>query len=171
MIKKILVVLLVILVGIQFIRPDKNISADSKHEISRAYTVPEEVHQIMRVACNDCHTNNTQYPWYSRVQPVAWWLDHHITDGKGHLNFSEFTNLPIAVQNHKFEEVIEMVEEDEMPLPSYTYFGLHSGANLDEGQKKKLIDWAQAQMDMLEASYPPDSLVMPNRRPAAVSSN
>jgi len=171
MLKKILIALLIILVAIQFIRPDKNESDEVAHDIRSAYTVPENVDQILRVACNDCHTNNTEYPWYSRVQPVAWWLDHHITDGKRHLNFSEFTKLPIAIQNHKFEEIIEMVEEDEMPLPSYTYLGLHSGANLDDAQKQRVMDWAQAQMDMLKETYPADSLVMPNRRPEAAASN
>ncbi len=164
MIKNILIGLLIILVAMQFIRPDKNTSNDQTYDVSKNFKVPAEVQQVLKVACNDCHTNNTEYPWYAEVQPVAWWLQNHVEDGKRHLNFSDFTNMPIAIQNHKFEEVIEMVEEDEMPLPSYTYFGLHSGANLDESQKKLVMDWAQAQMDYLKDTYPADSLVMPKRR-------
>lgn len=170
MIKKILIALLLALVVIQFFRPEENTSNDNTHALSKAYVVPNEVQQVLKVACNDCHTNNTEYPWYSRVQPVAWWLDHHITDGKGHLNFSDFTSLPLAIQNHKFEEVIEMVEEGEMPLPSYTYFGLHSGANLSEEQKDLVMDWARDQMQYLKDTYPADSLVMPNRRPSPAAS-
>ncbi len=167
MFKKVVIGLLVFLLAIQFIRPEQNDSDIRTYDISTAYQVPEEVNKVLKVACNDCHSNKTEYPWYSRVQPVAWWLDHHVTDGKRHLNFSAFTNLPIAIQNHKFEELVEMVEEDEMPLPSYTYFGLHRGANLNETQKELVMDWARQQMDVLKQTYPADSLKMPQRRAAA----
>lgn len=164
--KKILLGILVVLIAIQFVRPEKNDSNINTNHVSTKYPVPENVKKILTVACNDCHTNKTEYPWYSKVQPVAWWLDHHVTDGKKHLNLSEFTTMPIAIQNHKLEEFAEMVEKDEMPLPSYTYFGLHSGANLSETERAQLIDWAEAQMKYLEDTYPADSLVMPQRRPA-----
>ncbi len=72
--------------------------------------------------------------------------------------------MPIAIQNHKFEETIEMVEEKEMPLPSYTNFGLHKEANLSEDQRQKIIVWAKDQMTYLKENYPADSLVMPKRR-------
>lgn len=167
MIKKILIGLLVVLVAIQFIRPEKNVSNDDTYGIATKYKVPAEVNEILTISCNDCHSNLTKYPWYANVQPVAWWLDHHVKDGLKHLNFSEFTKMPIAFQNHKLEETVEMVEELEMPLPSYTYLGLHSEAKLTDDQRKMIIDWANAQMDTLKANYPVDSLVMPKRRNAA----
>ena len=117
----------------------------------------------MQVSCNDCHSNKTEYPWYANVQPVAWWLNHHVVDGKKHLNFSEFTKKPLFVQNHKLEEIMEMVEEKEMPLPSYTYFGLHPEANLTDAQRTMISDWAKAQMTYLRETYPADSLVFPKR--------
>jgi hypothetical protein len=160
---KYLVSLILILVVIQFFRPEKNLSNDRTHDISSKYLVPDDVQRILSVACNDCHSNKTDYPWYAEVQPVAWWMNGHVTDGKRHLNFSNFTSRPIAVQNHKFEEVVEMVDEGEMPLPSYTWFGLHGGANLTTEQREVLISWARASMDSLKNQYPPDSLVMPRR--------
>ncbi len=160
MIKKILIGLGVVLVVIQFFHPEKNLSDDRTYDVSTKYAVPEEVKSTLKVACDDCHSNKTEYPWYSNIQPVAWFLDHHVVDGKRHLNFSNFTSRPIAYQNHKFEETIEMIKEGEMPLPSYTYFGLHSGAKLTEAQKQILISWAEANMDSLKANYPADSLVM-----------
>lgn len=163
MIKKILIGLLILLIVIQFIKPEKNDSNDMTYDISKKYEVPAEVDHLLKVSCNDCHSNNTVYPWYSNVQPVAWWLDHHVVDGKRHLNFSEFTSLPLFVQNHKFDETIEMLEEGEMPLASYTNFGLHPEANLSDDQRKLLIDWAKAQMQYLKETYPADSLKMPNR--------
>ncbi len=165
MLKKILLGLGILFILIQFIRPEKNESNVETYAISKKYPVPEDVNHIFRVACNDCHSNKTEYPWYSKVQPVAWWLNDHITHGKEHLNFSDFTESPIAIQNHKFEEIIEMIEEHEMPLPDYTYLGLHSEANLTEDQRKMIMDWAKAQMTYLKNTYPADSLVMKRRQP------
>ncbi|MGB5171737.1 MAG: heme-binding domain-containing protein [Eudoraea sp.] len=164
MIKKILIAVVAILVLIQFIRPEKNVSNDNTYDISKKYDIPADVDNLLKVSCNDCHSNNTIYPWYANVQPVAWWINDHIEDGKGHLNFSEFTKMPIAIQNHKLEETIEMVEDHEMPLASYTNFGLHSEANLSDEDRKKIIDWAKNQMTYLSETYPADSLVMPKRK-------
>ncbi len=168
MLKKILFGLVVVFIVIQFIHPQKNLSNDRLYDVSTKYAMPEDVKSILQVACNDCHSNKTEYPWYSNLQPVAWILADHVNDGKRHLNFSEFTSRPVAYQNHKFEETIEMIKEGEMPLPSYTYFGLHSGAKLTEAQKQILIKWAETNMDSLKSRYGADSLVM--RRPQGPTS-
>ncbi|GAB3504609.1 heme-binding domain-containing protein [Emticicia fontis] len=165
MIKKILLGLGVILILIQFIRPEKNESNEKTHDISTKYAVPTNVNHLLAVACNDCHSNKTTYPWYSQIQPVAWWMNHHIEEGKGELNFSTFTSRPIAVQNHKFEEIIDEVDEKGMPLESYTALGFHKEANLSDEERKVIIDWAKAQMDTLKAHYPADSLVLKRRTP------
>lgn len=164
MLKKVGIVLVIALVVIQFFRPEKNISNDLTYDISTKYEVPKEVDEILRVSCNDCHSNKTEYPWYAEIQPVGWWLNDHVEDGKRHLNFSELTKRPIAIQNHKFEEIVEMVEEKEMPLESYTYLGLHPEADLTDAQRQLLVKWAKAQMAFFAENYPADSLVMPNRR-------
>lgn len=164
MLKRLLIVLLVALVVIQFFKPEKNLSDDNTFAMSKKYQIPENVDKILVKACNDCHSNKTVYPTYAEIQPVAWWLNHHIEEGKHGINFSEFTKRPVAVQNHKFDEIIEQVEKKEMPLPSYTYLGMHSEAKISDDERKILIDWAKAQMDTLKANYPADSLVM-KRRP------
>lgn len=163
MIKKIIIGLLIVLVAIQFFRPEKNTSNDTTYALAKKYEVPKEVDRLLEVSCNDCHSNKTVYPWYANIQPVAWWLNDHVVDGKRHLNFSEFTNRPLFVQHHKFDEIVEMVEEGEMPLDSYTHFGLHPEANLTPQQRNEITAWAKAQMAYLEATYPADSLVFPKR--------
>jgi hypothetical protein len=168
MAKKILIGIAVVLVLIQFVRIDKNDSGNEGKSISTRYHVPEQVQQSFKSACNDCHSNKTAYPWYSNIQPVAWWLNDHVNDGKRHLNLSEFTGLPIAVQNHKLEEIIETVKEGEMPLNSYTWFGLHHEAVLSDAEKTTVMEWAQHQMDSLKSIYPADSLKM-KRRPQQAS--
>ncbi len=167
--KKILIALLFVFVAIQFFRPAKNLSGDDTYGIHTKYNVSENVNHLLEVACNDCHSNKTVYPWYANIQPVAWWLNKHVVDGKKHLNFSTFTRLPIAVQNHKFEEIIEMVEKKEMPLASYTYLGLHKEADLTDEQRKLITDWSKAQMDTLKAHYHPDSLILKRKTPPADS--
>ena len=163
--KKILLGLAAVLIIVQFIRPEKNVSDDTTYDFSKKYPVPVEVSSILQVACNDCHTNKTEYPWYSNIQPVGYWMNFHIVNGKRHLNLSTFLSRPIAFQNHKLEEMIEMVKEKEMPLPSYTFLGLHAKANLSDEQRQTLMNWAQTQMDTLKAQYPPDSLIMKRRSP------
>lgn len=163
MIKKISIAVLIILVIIQFIPYEKNLSNDMEFDISKSYNVPDNVQTLLKNACNNCHTNQSIYPWYSNIEPIGYWLNHHITDGKKDLNFSTFTKLPLAVQNHKLEEVVEMVEEKEMPLPSYTYLGLHPEAKLTDEDRKVIVDWAKEQMAMLAATYPADSLKMKPR--------
>jgi len=163
MLKKLVIAIAIVFIVIQFIRPDVNDSNDLTYAMATKYEVPAEVSHILKVACNDCHSNKTEYPWYAQVQPVAWWLNDHVVDGKRHLNFSEFTKKSIAVQNHKLEETIEMVEKKEMPLEDYTYLGLHPEANLTDEQRQLLIDWAKDQMTYLKNNYPADSLVMKRR--------
>jgi len=165
MLKKILIALLAVFIIIQFFRPEKNESNDLTYAISTKYEVPDNVNHILAVSCYDCHSNKTRYPWYFNVQPVAWWMNDHITEGKRHLNFSAFTKLPIAFQNKKFEEMVEMVEKKDMPIPSYTYLGMHSEANLSDEQRQTIMDWAKEQTAYLKANYPADSLKMPKRRP------
>lgn len=163
MIKKITLAVAILLVGLQFVPMEKNDSGNKDFDMAKDYEVPDHVATILQGACNDCHSNSTTYPWYSKIQPVGFWLNQHTNEGKSHLNFSEFTSRPLRVQNHKLEEIIEMVEDGEMPLHSYTYMGLHPEANLSDAQRQQLVDWAKDQMAFLAANYPADSLKMKPR--------
>lgn len=143
MLKKGLLILLVAFVVIQFIRPAKNQSAAvSANDISKHVEVPDNVAKVLTRSCYDCHSNNTSYPWYSNIQPVAWWLNDHVVEGKAELNFSEFGSYAPKKQAHKMEEVAEMLETDEMPLKSYTL--IHGNAVLNAEEKAAVISWAKA---------------------------
>lgn len=163
MLRKIGLVILVILIAIQFIPYEKNEGKTAGYPISGSYDIPDNVNKLLINACNNCHTNSSEYPWYASIEPIGYYLNGHIQDGKNDLNFDEFTNRPLAWQNHKLEEIIEMVEEKEMPLKSYTNFGLHPEANLSDADRQVIIDWAEDQMTYLKATYPADSLVMKRR--------
>jgi Haem-binding domain len=157
LIKRILIFLLLALIVIQFIHPKSNkASGNQQNAIETVYAIPENVKAILVKACNDCHTNNTRYPWYSKIQPVDWWLTDHINEGKAHLNLDEFTNRNLRYQYHKLEEISEEVKEGHMPLDSYLW--MHKDAKLTEGEKTTLINWAGVLIDNMEAKYPIDSL-------------
>ncbi|QMW02017.1 heme-binding domain-containing protein [Spirosoma foliorum] len=142
MLRKILLGLLAVLVIIQFIRPEKNQSAVvSANDITTKYAVPADVHAVLKRACFDCHSNNTTYPWYDNIQPVAWWLHHHIEEGKEELNFSEFATYSPKKARHKLEEVGEAVTEGWMPLGSYLW--IHTDAKLKPEEAKLVADWAK----------------------------
>ena len=158
MLKKILISLLVLLIAVQFIHPERNkVPGRQANALETIFPVPGNIKTILEKACNDCHSNNSVYPWYSNIQPVHWWLNSHIRDGKGHLNFDEYSNKTLRFQYHKMEEIAEQVKEEEMPLKSYTW--LHSDARLTEAERKELIDWADNIRASMEAKYPMDSLV------------
>lgn len=140
--KKILLAILLLFILGQFIRPDKNQSNfASPNDLFAGFSAPESTEQIIKTACYDCHSNNTVYPWYSEIQPVAWWIADHVNEGKSELNFSEFLSYKPKKADHKLEEVIEMIQEGEMPLQSYTL--IHGNAKLSEIQKTELINWVQ----------------------------
>jgi hypothetical protein len=158
MIKKILLFLLAALLVIQFIHPKRNRSeGEQPYRIASAYDVPAPVQEILDKACNDCHSNNTRYPWYTKLQPFDWWITDHINKGKKDLNLDEFTNRNLRYQYHKLEEIAELVKESEMPLDSYTW--IHKDAKLTDAEKTTLISWADGLRAGLEARYPIDSLV------------
>lgn len=139
MIKKIIYGLLAVLLVIQFFRPAKNIAvAAETHAIDQVYIVPQNVKGILQKSCFDCHSNTTKYPWYVNIQPLAWWMNDHIKEGKRKLNFSTFGTYTLKKQDHKLDEVNEMIVS-EMPLTSYTL--IHREAKLTDAEKKEINQW------------------------------
>ncbi len=163
MIKKVLLSVVAVLIAIQFIHPKKNESTGlSENDISKLYAVPESVQTILAKACYDCHSNNTVYPWYNSIQPIAWMLNNHIKKGKRYLNFSEFASYKISSQYKKLEQCKEQLKENEMPLASYTW--IHRNAILTVEEKAAITDWCDKIRDSIKTKYPADSLILPKRR-------
>lgn len=162
MIRKILLVLLVALIAIQFIHPKRNKSEGPQpNYIGTAYAVPEDVKHILTKACFDCHSNNTRYPWYNYTQPTDWWITNHINEGKKEINFDEFTNKSPRYQYNKIKKVGEETKEHGMPLKSYLW--IHKDAKLTDDEIGKIVTWTETIQDSLEAHYPMDSLLRPKR--------
>ena len=138
--KKIVIWLFITLVGIQFIRPDSN--NDNRVMVTdfiKTHEVPAQISSILRRTCYDCHSNNTEYPWYSSIQPMGWLLNKHIKEGKKKLNFSEFGTYSERKQVSKLKSMKNQIEQNKMPLPSYSM--VHKKALLTSEEKNLIITY------------------------------
>ena len=144
--------LLAAFVIIQFFQIDRtNPDTDPAKSLAIVDPPSDEVIHILQVACYDCHSNETVYPWYTYVQPLGWWIKDHVEHGTKHLNFSVWGDYKEKRRVHKYDEIAEMVEDGSMPLG--TYKPLHREARLTDAQRKLLIDWAKSKL-ILEAPVP-----------------
>ena len=136
-------VLVLAFLALQFVRPAKNISSvpPGKDDLIVAHRPPDDVKRLLQVACYDCHSNHTRYPWYAEIQPLGWWLADHVADGKAELNLSEFGALSPKRQGSRIDAMIDETAERHMPLPSYTW--AHRDAKLTDAQIKRLTDWLE----------------------------
>jgi exonuclease VII small subunit len=139
--KKIAWTLLILFLGIQLYRPEKNRSEVNNLQKFLTETNPSpEVEAVLKGTCYDCHSNKTEYPWYGEIAPVSWWMAEHIEEGREHLNFAEWDQYNKKKKDHKLEEVVETVESGEMPLDEYTW--THEEARLTPRQREAIIQWA-----------------------------
>ncbi|MGB2913998.1 MAG: heme-binding domain-containing protein, partial [Pyrinomonadaceae bacterium] len=138
----------IVFVAIQFFQIDKtNLPIVQANTLEATVSVPPDVALILGRSCNDCHTNNTVYPWYANVQPFGWFLKDHIDEGKRKLNISEFSTYAAKKKVKKLEEICEQVESAEMPLPSYLW--IHRDAVLKDTEKKALCDWVNVEKEKI----------------------
>ena len=136
---------------LQFFRIDKTNPAVVQAEtLEASVAVPPDISLIIGKSCSDCHTNQTQYPWYSNVQPAAWMLKSHIDEGRQKLNFSIWKTYELKRRSRKFEQICEQVESKEMPLPSYLW--IHRDAILSDSDGKALCDWAKQEKEKVDAA-------------------
>ncbi|MAS18656.1 MULTISPECIES: heme-binding domain-containing protein [Leeuwenhoekiella] len=141
-------IFLVALVLIQFIPVDYNQNDTvPQTDFMVVHKVPEAIQKKIQVSCYDCHSNNTQYPWYNRVQPVAWFLEDHIKEGKAELNFNEWDSLSSRRKTSKLRSIIKQIESGEMPLDSYTL--IHRDAKFSKEETEEIINWVTQLKDSL----------------------
>ena len=149
--KKIVFALLIGFVAIQFIQPARN-KTDKvmPTDIQRLYGVPDSVVNVLQTSCYDCHSNNTNYPWYSFIQPAAWFMASHIKEGKTNLNFSEFGAYSNRKQQGKLQAIINSINDNTMPINAYIM--LHKNAKLSAVNKTLLLDWITKTKDSLSSN-------------------
>jgi len=143
MLKIFLILLFIIFIIIQFFRPEKNVSSET---LATDFLIDtkanDNIATIIKTSCYDCHSNNTEYPWYAEVAPVSWWMAHHVDEAKEELNFSEWSTFSEKRKRKKLKEMVEELEEKEMPLK--TYLPLHPEAKLSNQERVDLIAWIKS---------------------------
>lgn len=139
LLKIVLVTIALIFVAIQFFQPEKNESTDSENLIFKHEQIPDNVQQILKNACFDCHTNNTKYLWYHRISPVSWMVNNHIVEGKKELNFSEWGKLDNYDKIGALEDMRQELEQKTMPIKQYVW--MHKEAKLTDNDRAAIIAW------------------------------
>lgn len=142
------IVLVVIFIGIQFIRPAlTNPPVDESQTIVARTQMTPEVSSILDRSCRDCHSNKTVWPWYTKLAPVSWWLADHVNEGRQDLNMSEWGKLPKDRQDRKLRQMCDEIQDGMMPLSSY--LPMHPTAKLSDQDKKTLCDWTDKERERL----------------------
>jgi hypothetical protein len=141
MLKKVMIVLAVIIIGIQFIPVDR-----SNPPVTKDIDAPEVVKAILKTSCYDCHSNETNWPWYSYVTPVSFLVAGDVEHGRKRVNFSEWDKYDDNKKVKKLNAIIEVVEEGEMPISKYLI--LHPSAEMNQEKIKILKDWVTSTNEM-----------------------
>lgn len=129
---------LVVVVAVQFV-PVTRANPPVEFEVE----APDDVHAILRRACYDCHSNETRWPWYSRVAPVSWLVARDVARGREDLNLSEWPVFDFEAQEHALADIVKQIDRKKMPLPIYVV--MHPEAKLSEAERARLLDWARAE--------------------------
>jgi Haem-binding domain len=116
--------------------------------IAREVRAPGPVMGILKRACYDCHSNRTAWPWYSRVAPMSWLVAHHVHEGRGDLNFTEWPEFDQELKDQAFHDIRRQLSKKKMPLRSYLL--LHPEARLTDADRDTLLRWAEG-----ESGYTP----------------
>jgi len=146
--KRILYILIIVFVGIQFVPTKQNKSIKVlETDVSKTLYVPFNVQEIFKRSCYDCHSNNTVYPWYNKIQPISFLMENHIKNGKKELNFSDFGAYSKRKQKSKLKAIYNQIKDNEMPLFSYTI--IHRNAVLSKEDKILIKQWTTKLLDSL----------------------
>jgi hypothetical protein len=146
--KRILIGVAVLIVIIQFIRPDmSNGPEDPAMNIKAFVKIPDEISAILKRSCGDCHSNTTRWPWYNQIAPASWVIADDVSLGRKHLNFSEWGTYTQKRMGKKLYQIAEVAGDNSMPLTLYRM--IHTDTKLSEDERKKLADWADRQADQL----------------------
>lgn len=137
--KIIVVTAIVALVAIQFFQPEKNTSEVSQNLILNQPDIPENIQQILKNACLDCHSNTTNYLWYHKIAPVSWMVSKHIKKGKKELNFSKWAEMDKYDKITALEDIRQELEQKTMPIKSYTL--MHKNARLTDEERSAMFAW------------------------------
>ena len=136
MLKKTIIFLLIVLVGIQFIPLNKT---NPKVDESLALHTDPKVMKILKKSCYDCHSYETKWSIYADIAPLSFGVVSHVDDGRKALNFSTFKNIDPKIKDLRFHRAVVLIKNGRMPLLNYLAF--HEDAKMTKDEKETLIAW------------------------------
>ncbi len=146
-------ILAIAFVAAQFVRPARtNPTFASTQTIDNVVNVPPDVHATLMRACGDCHSDQTEWPWYSHVAPTSWFVIDHVDSGRKHINLSEWVHPGKEPQDsvHRLKAICREVQSGAMPLTSYLL--IHWSAKLSADDVKQICDWSTEEQQRLAAT-------------------
>ena len=141
-----IILLFIIFLGLQFTSPPRiNPPIDEKQTLEAIKKTPSDVSAIFARSCNDCHSNQTKWLWYTHIAPVSWFTTQHVNEGRAELNFSEWGTYNERMRESRLKAICSLVENGAMPLDSYLW--AHSEAKLSAKDIKIICDWSEEKLD------------------------
>lgn len=133
--------MLVLFAILQLFQPDRNLSSENlKTELANHYAIPDSVEVLLNTTCYDCHSNNTDYPWFVNVQPIGWYVQSKINKGKAKLNFSEFANFDKKEAADKLNHIENVMNKNSMPINAYSWYNKDAALTIE--QREMIAKWA-----------------------------
>ena len=117
--------------------------------VSEIIPLNEEAEIALKSACWDCHSNETRYPWYSKVSPISLLIQYHINGGRQHLNFTEWDTYSFEEQKKLLHKISYILNKKEMPPFSYTL--LHQEAVLNHIELESIYNWTNQVIEYIES--------------------
>jgi hypothetical protein len=145
--RRVLIGILVCVIGLQFVRPDRTNPAGHTASSLTART-PSQVTAILDRSCRDCHSNETRWPWYTNVSPMSWLVANHVHHGRDHFNYSEWATYPSDDQDKFLGAMCDLIKRERMPLPSYLL--MHRNAALSPADVTTVCTWSDKMRDTLQ---------------------
>jgi len=137
-------------IGLQFSNPARtNPPFDEKQTLESVTAVPAEVLAIFAHSCNDCHSNKTNWRWYTYIAPVSWFTVGHVNDGRKELNFSVWGSYRERMKESRLRAICDQSDKGRMPLSSYTF--VHRDTKLSRDQVRAICDWSKHEGQRLTA--------------------
>jgi hypothetical protein len=135
-------ILLAAFIIIQFFRPDRtNPPSDPTKSLWSDTSVPKEVAGLIKRSCIDCHSNQTEWPWYSNVAPVSWLVADDVANGRKRVNFSTWLDYSDRKREKMRGNIAEEIASGDMPLGKYTF--IHPSSKPTDEEKKSMAAWGE----------------------------
>ena len=106
---------------------------------------------IFERSCQNCHSERTEWPWYSYVAPLSWLIEKDVNNGRSHMNLSHWDEYAADQQVELLTKMGVEVRNRRMPLPKYLQ--IHPQARLSDREVAQLYTWVQTERRRLRAPF------------------